>query len=282
MAVKHQHSYPSCACYVTFLIFAIYKHLEQGSKLQTALRRHIFFTFALISNSLRLALVFFRLCPSSNTTACFRSCFPLPLSQLTGWHTYQRTKSPSEATYACASELKRIWHANTNTRTGMPTHQYTHAASPRTVSTRFQSRPPSCLRTVHLINSCVRLTKQKRVLSSLNTQAGYIRLLSVPVDPTIWLRLLIKGFIFNTIHPSFHFLPLIHLRSGSGCGVRGLKPIPAAIWWKAAYNLDRSPAHCRASTATHTRTNVIKGRSQSKASADIRWCHLCSTKKKKC
>lgn len=196
LAVKHLYSYPTCACYVTFLIFAIYKHLEQGSKLQTALRRHIFFTFALISNSLRLTLVFFRLCPSSNTMACFRSCFPLPLSQLTGWHTYQRTKSPSETTYACASELKRIWHANTNTRTGMPTHQYTHTASPRTVSTRFQSRPPSCLRTVHLINSCVSLTKQKRVLSSLNTQAGYIRLLNVPVDPHYMTKMFKEGLYF--------------------------------------------------------------------------------------
>lgn len=42
MILLESYTLLSCKAPV-FLIFAIYKHLEQGSKLQTALRRHIFF-----------------------------------------------------------------------------------------------------------------------------------------------------------------------------------------------------------------------------------------------
>lgn len=158
----------------------MHKHLEQGSK------RHAPRSGATFCVRPSPLFSLSRLCPSSNTTACLRSCFPL--SQLTGWHTFQRAKSlnekTEEKTRACTWAHKwthviicKHRHAHWGLQTHLtrrPIHRWIHArrgkpAAHTHTSTHFQSPPASCLPTLHLINPCVSLTKQERALSSLWT-----------------------------------------------------------------------------------------------------------------
>lgn len=94
-------------------------------------------------------------------------------SQVTGWHTFQRTKSPSEDNTCIHAHLSKGTHMQTQTCTlrhltctklhtkkGKP-YVYTHT------SIRIQSPRALCLPNLHLISPYVSLTKQERALNSL-------------------------------------------------------------------------------------------------------------------
>lgn len=91
-------------------------------------------------------------CPSSNTTACFRSCHPhltslTSLSQLTGWHTYQRTKSLSGKTEenACMHIRSQV-HTWSNNQTQSCTGGQEH------ISHRQKKTLQTCFLTTQKVN----------------------------------------------------------------------------------------------------------------------------------
>lgn len=136
-----------------------------------------------------------RLCPSSNTTACLRSCFPL--SQLTGWHTFQRTKSLSEKTEENTRVHKgthviickhRHAHWDADTSYAQPNTQMNTRTERQTccIHTHKQTLPKSSsvMPSHHTLDKplCEPDKAGEGTQQPLNTGAGCIRQLSVPVD----------------------------------------------------------------------------------------------------
>ncbi len=169
-----------------FAIFAVYKHLEHGSKRHTphsgATFLHSSLPLILSCSPLFSLSVFVPvLTPRPASDLIFLSLSWLAGTPFRGQSPWVREQKKTQAcarigaqvntcnhtqTQACALGCRLILH--TNQYTDEYTHREANLLHTHT-STHFQSPPASCLPTLHLINPCVSLTKQERALSSLWT-----------------------------------------------------------------------------------------------------------------